>query len=390
VTVAAKPIGVDARAEVLRAHDAGDRELEELLAYTRNEFDTEDLPASFPLPDELHVATWARYVEESRAVGPAECLARRLVQLRFPVAAGTSERSSYKAATRRGIAPPLGECARTRFRDPDGLSLFLHPTPAGRIPVIVASVREDFVTLVCALTRRNEPAPIPESTGACIVAGYNNWDRIATLRRTWEEAHAERSEAAWTAAFREIVRQKELYQDRFILLSSGPYSAVVASDLGLAEATWRAMSLRIRLEHECAHYFTRRVFGAMRNALLDEVIADYAGIRAAAGRFRADWFLRFMGLEDAARFRASGRLANYRGEPPLSESAFAVLCSLVQSVAEAVEDFDRSWPARELSMSERAEAITALARAGIEGLAGRRGVPSTRVYASLHRGAPAV
>ena len=30
----------------------------------------------------------------------------------------------------------------------------------------------------------------------------------------------------------------------------------------------------------------------MRNNILDELVADYMGITAAAGRYRADWFLR--------------------------------------------------------------------------------------------------
>ena len=86
-----------------------------------------------------------------------------------------------------------------------------------------------------------------------------------------------------------------------------------AADLGLAEAEWREMSLVIRREHECAHYFTRRLFGSMRNNLLDELIADYAGLVAATGRFRADWFLRFIGLEEFPRYRPGGRLDLYRG-----------------------------------------------------------------------------
>jgi hypothetical protein len=45
-------------------------------------------------------------------------------------------------------------------------------------------------------------------------------------------------------------------------------------------------------------YFTRRVFGSMRNNMLDELIADYIGIIEAMGTYQADWFLRFVGLED--------------------------------------------------------------------------------------------
>ena len=43
----------------------------------------------------------------------------------------------------------------------------------------MAGAREDFVFLVQSLTQRNEPEPVADSMGACIVAGYNNWDRVA-------------------------------------------------------------------------------------------------------------------------------------------------------------------------------------------------------------------
>jgi hypothetical protein len=88
-----------------------------------------------------------------------------------------------------------------------------------------------------------------------------------------------------------------LYQDRLIILSAGPYSNVTASNLGLTETEWQQLSLKIRLEHESTHYFTRRFFGSMRNNIADELIADYRGIVAALGYYRSDWFLHFVGLE---------------------------------------------------------------------------------------------
>src|SRR5439155_4743001 len=104
---------------------------------------------------------------------------------------------------------------------------------------------------------------------------------------------AERARADWDSELAEIARRPTLYQDRFILLSAGPYSGVAAAELGLADEDWKRRSLTIPLEHECTHYFTRQVLGSMRNALADELVADYMGIVASEGRYRADWFLRF-------------------------------------------------------------------------------------------------
>ena len=78
----------------------------------------------------------------------------------------------------------------------------------------------------------------------------------------------------------------------------------------------------------------------MRNNLIDELIADYMGIVTAKGSFRADWFLRFVGLESFPDYRDGGRLQNYRGDPPLSDGAFKILQALVKSAAENLERFD--------------------------------------------------
>jgi hypothetical protein len=113
--------------------------------------------------------------------------------------------------------------------------------------------------------------------------------------------------------------------------------------MGLKEPEWQRLSLTIRLEHECTHYFTRRLFDSMRNNMLDELIADYRGIVAATGYYRADWFLRFLGLESFPHYREGGRLQNYRGQPPLSDGAFKILQALAIAAAENLERFDAEY-----------------------------------------------
>ncbi len=360
-------LGAEVRIGVWRSFGATEQEAIRLLGYAHSPLHdgATALSDRYPLSDAPFVADWERYVDAAAAIGAFEALRPRLIQLQFPIVAGISGSDEYRAATRRGVltaprAPGL------RLIDPDGMRLFLHPTPAGRVPVIVASARDDFEALVRALTERNEPAPIPSSMGACVVAGYNNWDRIAHLRRRWMAAHPHEPDESWHAAFRQY--SKECYQDRFIILSSGAYSAVPAAALGLGPDRWSTMSLAIRLEHECAHYFTRRVFGVMAHSMLDELVADHAGLVTATSRFDSSWFSWFVGLEAFPRYRAGARLENYRGAPPLSDRLFAKLQALVHRAARNLEvvtdDCASSW-----NMIARARWIAALMRVGLEGLA---------------------
>ena len=358
-------------ADLLASYGATDPEVEELLAYNRNVFDrsVEEAPA-LPLPAEPHVAAWERYAQEAAEDGAFAALRRRLAQLRFPIREGISQTDAYRAATLRGKQPEeIPEASGLELSRPNEIRLAVHRSPAGPIPVIAPGDRADFVTLVRALTMRNEPAPVPESMGACMVSGFNNWDRIREYRRRWESEGGDRSEAAWQEEFRRLVPRKGLYQDRFLILSDGPYSNVAAGEIGLSHQDWRATSQTIRLEHECTHYFTLRVFGSMRNNLLDETIADYMGITAAAGRYRADWFLRFMGLESLPAYREGGRLQNYRGQPPLSEGAFGVLRALVKDIAENLQRASDGLAFLPGSPEERAGMLLALCGFRLEDLA---------------------
>ena len=360
------------RALQLASLGASPQEVEELLAYNENAFNLDPLSSEvrFPLPDEPFVPFWEAVEREARARGAFAVLREHLPQLRFPVRRGISETEAYRAATRRGVPPEeIPEATGLAVERPEAIEVVLHESPAGRIPLLIARGRAEFVALIRALTKRNEPQPVPDAQGALMVSGFNNWSRVGELRRRWEALDpAARESATWAEELQRLQGRRELYQDRFILLSDGPYSAVPAADLALSEAEWRELSLAIRRDHECTHYFTRRLFGSMRNNALDELIADYAGLVGATGRFRADWFLRFVGLEDFPRYREGARLDLYRGKPPLSDGAFRVLQALVARAAANLERFDagRDGGSRP---EETAWTVAALASLRLEELA---------------------
>jgi hypothetical protein len=353
---------VDVRRRVLQSHGADSETLNELLAFNENVFTLPDAtsPPQFPLPDEPFVSTWSEYAQQAQPGTVFDFLQQRLVQLYFPIRAGISQDDEYRAVTRRGESPEnVSQTTGLCLRRPDLLSLSIHQTHAGKVPILIAPDREDFVSLLRALTARNEPEPVPDSMGACIISGYNNWDRIRRYRATWSQNLAtEATEEDWQAEFRNMTARKELYQDRFILLSCGFYSSVSPETLGVTSEQWRECSLIIRREHECMHYFTRRAFRSMRNHVLDELIADYVGLIAATGRFPADWFLRFMGLEDYPAFRPSGRLSCYRGTPAISDKSFRVLQRILIAAAESLERFSTGFASQLFSLTSPMALIT--------------------------------
>lgn len=328
----------DRRRDVLRANDASDRVVSEILASDTLPYTRDDRVLQLPLADEPMADAWRRYVAEAQSNGAAATLARHLIQLRFPVQAGISETEAYRRATRRGDTT-AADAFRPGLvlRDPAAVAIDVVSSMAGGVPVVVVGDRADFVSLVQALTGRNEPVEVPAAMGACLVKGLNNWSRIADLRSAWTTRTGRSDDAEWADEFRDIVPRKDLYQDRLVVLSRGPYSATPAADAGYRDDEWLARSLSIRSEHELTHYFTYRVFGSMRSHVVDELVADFVGLAVGGGGYRADLALRFLGLEAFPVYRPGGRLEHYRGDPPLSDDAFEVMQRLVVAAAHNLE-----------------------------------------------------
>lgn len=342
-----KPRPAVDRAAILRAAGAAALEVEELLSYT--ERPAHAPRADFPfrgqtaLPDEPFVEAWSSYAKEADAGGVWPTLRRKLIQLRFPIAAGLSATPVYREATRAGVWPEEDQQIGLELDRPEALTLHLQPTAAGCLPVIHTPHRADFNKLVQALARRNEPWRVPVSIGACFINGYTNWDRVSRLLAAGEPDHpkAGYDESNRQERLVRIRTQKALYQDAFVLLSSGPYSAVPADALERGGEEWERLSLIIRREHECAHYVTRRFFGVLSGRVDEELLADVAGLAAALGRYPADWALRFLARPNRPSDPPFGRLENYRTCAPLprlSDGAFAVLATLLHRAAHQLED----------------------------------------------------
>lgn len=342
------------RAEILQAFGAGDDDLPALLTWTENVF--QGCPTEVPLTDEPYVAVWREWVEEGERDGMFRMLARHLPQLAFPIAEGMSKADEYRAATLQGRpTSELDSATGLCLNLPERLRVVFQPTPAGAVPVIQPSGRDDFETLVRALAARNEPVPIVPSMGACTVTGYNDWERLRAYQCAWLTEHPGED---WNIEMARLQAHRVVYQDRFLIVSDGDYSAIPASRAGLDVATWRARSMEIRQRHECTHYTTLRLFGSARNRPHDELVCDFVGYSATLGRFSADLFLHGMGLEAFPAYRDSGRLRHYA--PDLSLSAFTVLCAVVRAAAIALERFDAERPRSDDALLDEVAVVAAL------------------------------
>src|SRR5688500_1119957 len=147
-----EPVRLAARAETLRRLGADDAEAAELLGYTGSVF-VHPAHIDLPLADEPFVADWRAYAARAQAEGVLPVLRAQMVQLRFPIAEGVSVTAEYQAAIRRGALPATTD--DLRLEAPASLRLFIHPTPAGGVPVLLAPHRADFESLARALTRKN-------------------------------------------------------------------------------------------------------------------------------------------------------------------------------------------------------------------------------------------
>ena len=207
------------------------------------------------------------------------------------------------------------------FASPDTLEIRMHDSHAGKIPVIYVRDTADFEALVTNVAYKGVRPEHLSETGALFLSGKTT---------------------------------------RFIILSAKPYSNVPAAELGLPdEAEWKEKSLILRRGHECTHYFTKQTYGITNNILHDEIMADFMGMYETFGFYRAEWFLRFMGVITGS----GGRLIFYTADLP--ENVRKAVARLAGLIAHGLERWTQTDGFRAMAYAER---VKFLCRAGLEGM----------------------
>ncbi len=204
------------------------------------------------------------------------------------------------------------------FNSPDTISIRIYDSFAGKIPVISVRNTADFEQLVTNIVHKGIRPDGIEKTGASFVSGKTT---------------------------------------RFIIISAKPYSNVPAAELGLNdENDWREKSVMLRLAHECTHYFTKQTYGISNNLLHDEIMADFIGMYETFGFYKAEWFLRFMGIIEGSGSRF---MVYTKGLP---EDVCKAVSELAVLSSENLEKWSNTDSFKAMSTNER---IIRMCRSGL-------------------------
>lgn len=230
--------------------------------------------------------------------------------IRFAKIFGADKAINQKICPKRPVA----------FASPDTLDISIYGSFAGKIPIIYVRDTADFEQLVTNIAYKGIRPEGIEKTGASFITGKTT---------------------------------------RFIILSAKPYSNVPALELGLSdENDWQEKSLLLRQAHECTHYFTKQTCGISNNILHDEIMADFIGMYEAFGFYKAEWFLRFMGIIEGS----GSRLMFYTKD--LSENVRKAVSELAVLSADGLERWLMTDSFKAMSTSER---IKKMCNWGFEG-----------------------
>jgi hypothetical protein len=311
---------------------------DELKKYFQNKFLSKDKKTQSHFADESYIKSWKSYCSEAEKVGAFQDLKNCYPALNFPIEEGINKTQGYIDAVLKGKAELINERNDLQLNNPEGLEIEIYESIAGNVPVLKVPDNQDFTKIVQCLLHKNNPTAVPQSMGALLANGVNNWERIHTLKKEW---FVNNPSGDWNQEFsKNVLPNPQLYKDKIIILSTKPYSNVPADKLGLTDEIWKNYSYSIRLEHECTHLYTLKKYGFATNNLHDELIADYIGITKTIGSYKKEWMLAFMGLEDYPNYRKGARLENYLGNTDLSFESFEQLTKIIKSSVENIAIFD--------------------------------------------------
>lgn len=314
---------------------------DKLKAYLFNKFPLNDDCTASSFTEGTEIQFWEDFLMNfSNGKDIFNALKECYPSLNFLIDKEIDKAELYNNMLLKGTTNDIKLTSYIKLEDTKNISLELHESIAGKIPVLTIPNNEDFVKILQSIIHKNNPLPIPASMGAVLLNGLNNSKRFNIIKKNWLQNNPF---GDWNTEFsNNIMLKKSLYKDKLIILSTKPYSNVTASQLGLEEDLWISYSISIRKEHEFTHLYTLKKYGQATNNLHDELIADYIGIVKTIWNYNKVWMLTFMGLENYPHYREGARLENYVKESKLSPDDFKQLITIIKNAIENIAIFDKA------------------------------------------------
>lgn len=314
---------------------------DKLKAYLFNKFPLNDDCTASSFTEGTEIQFWEDFLMNfSNGKDIFNALKECYPSLNFLIDKEIDKAELYNNMLLKGTTNDIKLTSYIKLEDTKNISLELHESIAGKIPVLTIPNNEDFVKILQSIIHKNNPLPIPASMGAVLLNGLNNSKRFNIIKKNWLQNNPF---GDWNTEFsNNIMLKKSLYKDKLIILSTKPYSNVTASQLGLEEDIWISYSISIRKEHEFTHLYTLKKYGQATNNLHDELIADYIGIVKTIWNYNKVWMLTFMGLENYPHYREGARLENYVKESKLSPDDFKQLITIIKNAIENIAIFDKA------------------------------------------------
>ncbi len=262
-----------------------------------------------PLPEQATDCWWRQWFDKVPETERFNKLRFVLPQLYIKPHNGARSSDIYKRLVLRGDPiTPQDQNMRLYLNDENGLKFSLVDHSCGVLPVLSFNNLEDFVSVLCCLANRCEPFEIKSSVHSHAIGGLIHWGLIKDIDRS---ARAQ-----------------------LLLLHNAPYSSLPSKLIPghPSDYEWLDLSHTWRLNHEIAHIYCRQLVGEMRINLLDELLADYIGMRASLGIFSADLFRLGLGLSTEAQLSNDSRACTYISELNSTDQKLACKAVIARSI----------------------------------------------------------
>lgn len=230
-------------------------------------------------------------------------IARRYPALNVPII-DSENNFLYKQASLKGITENSMDLKDFILSENDYIGTIT--TDVGNVDILFLFERNDFKLFLMKLAYKCIKTDIPDTIGAMMINGLNNWEKI----NTHLDEYSQNGGTDRDGEFKRFTACKDNFKDYLLVISNGAYSNVSANVFGFESDYWLRKSQEIRIYHECSHFICRKKYPKTINVIFDEILADCIGIKYAFGSYNKDMAKRFLGFNEENEF-VGGRLSFY-------------------------------------------------------------------------------